>query len=88
MVDQLTALRTLAAREAEVEMSLASAERGYDLSVERYRAGLGNYLQVLATLDRVLIERTQRVQLRAQRLDAQVALIHALGGGYEPAPAH
>ena len=87
VVDQVATVRTLKARQEQVAQALASAERAEDLSVARYRAGVGNYLEVLLTDRQVLVERALDAELRARRLDADVDLIHALGGGYEnPAP--
>jgi outer membrane protein TolC len=49
-----------------------------------YKAGLDPQLQVLSA-DVARLEQSQRVALlRLQRLDAQIALIEALGGGYAP----
>jgi NodT family efflux transporter outer membrane factor (OMF) lipoprotein len=87
VVDQVATVRALRARQEQVALALAAAERAEDLSVARYRAGVGNYLEVLLTNRQVLVERALDAELRARRLDADVDLIHALGGGYEnPAP--
>jgi NodT family efflux transporter outer membrane factor (OMF) lipoprotein len=83
VVDQVTALRTLEGRETEVASALASAERAHAISLARYRGGLGNYLQVLSTEGQVLAQRALQADLRARHRDAAVALIQALGGGYE-----
>jgi len=50
--------------------------------VQRYKAGLGNYLQVLAAESAVLSQRRQAVDLMARALDTQAALARALGGGW------
>jgi NodT family efflux transporter outer membrane factor (OMF) lipoprotein len=87
VVDQVATARALKARQEQVALALASAERAQDLSVARYRAGVGNYLEVLLADRQVLLERALAAELRARRLDADVDLIHALGGGYDnPAP--
>ena len=51
--------------------------------MQRYRAGLGNYLNVLSAETAVLSQRRLGVDLAARVLDARVALYRALGGGYE-----
>jgi len=87
VVDQVATVRALKARQEQVALALAAAERAEALSVARYRAGVGNYLEVLLTGRQVLLERALDAELRARRLDADVDLIHALGGGYDhPAP--
>ena len=89
VVDQVTALRALEARAAEAASALASDERAHAISLARYRGGLGNYLQVLSTEGPVLAQRALAADLRARHRDAAVALIQALGGGYDAAdPAH
>jgi NodT family efflux transporter outer membrane factor (OMF) lipoprotein len=61
-----------------------ASRRAYDLEIIRYKAGLDPQLQVLSA-DVARLEQSQRVALlRLQRLDAQIALIEALGGGYAP----
>ncbi len=52
--------------------------------MQRYKAGLGNYLHVLSAESAVLNQRRLAVDLAARALDARVALIRALGGGYQP----
>jgi NodT family efflux transporter outer membrane factor (OMF) lipoprotein len=86
VVDQLTLLRSMAARQRESEAALGHAEESYALAVERYRGGLSSQLQVLAAESQVLAQRSLAADLRARALDASVGLIRALGGGYEPLP--
>ena len=52
--------------------------------MQRYSAGLGNYLNVLSSETAVLAQRRLQVDLAARALDTQVALVRALGGGYAP----
>src|SRR6185312_7170549 len=62
----------------------AAAESAYQIALERYKAGLCNYLNVLTAETSVLKQRRLAVDLDARALDTQVALIGALGGaGYE-----
>ncbi len=87
VADALDGLRLLA-REAEHQHAARQAtQSAYDLALDRYRAGLGNYLTVLTAQSGVLEQERRDTALaaRAWRLDA--ALATALGGGYEtPAP--
>ncbi|MCY1384777.1 efflux transporter, outer membrane factor (OMF) lipoprotein, NodT family [compost metagenome] len=52
--------------------------------MQRYRAGLGNYLNVLTAETAVLAQRRLAVDLAARALDTQVGLARALGGGWQP----
>jgi outer membrane protein TolC len=54
--------------------------------VQRYRAGLGTYLNVLAAETAVLNQRRLGVDLAGRVLDTRVALYRALGGGYAAMP--
>jgi NodT family efflux transporter outer membrane factor (OMF) lipoprotein len=83
VADQLSSLRTVAAQRAEQQQALGIARDAYDLAVLRYREGIGNYLQVLATEDQLLAQQRLEADLRARILDLSVALAGALGGGYE-----
>ena len=55
--------------------------------MQRYSAGLGNYLDVLTAETTVLAQRRDGVDLAARALDSQVGLARALGGGWQPAGA-
>ena len=56
--------------------------------MQRYRAGLGNYLNVLSAETGVLAQRRLAVDLAGRALETQVALVRALGGGYAPEVSH
>ena len=65
-------------------------EAAYALAVDRYKAGMGNYITVLIAQTGVLTQARldTDLRIRAYQLDANLAT--ALGGGYappaEPAP--
>ena len=80
--DRIGALRAIARQQPESARALAAAESAHALLTQRYRAGLGNYLQVLDAEAAVLARRRQAADLKARALEAQVALVRALGGGY------
>ncbi len=79
--DAISSLQSLDRQWPEQQAALASAERAYTLSLQRYKAGLGSYLIVLNTESQWLAQRRQGVDLQARQLDAHVALLLALGGG-------
>jgi NodT family efflux transporter outer membrane factor (OMF) lipoprotein len=84
VVDALTSMDSLGRQRAEERDALASAQEAYDLSVLRYREGLGNYLQVLSAESQLLVQRSLEAQLQARALDLSVDLVQALGGGFVP----
>lgn len=82
VADQITSLSTIHKQFADQQSALEAAESAYHLAKVRYRAGLANYLGVLSAEDSVLRERSRALQLRARRLDTDIALIKSLGGGF------
>ena len=82
VADQISSARSLERQLAEQANALASAESAYDVSTQRYRAGLGTYLTVLNAETNVIAQRRLGVDVRARAIDAQVLLVRALGGGY------
>jgi len=83
-VDQLGSLQAIARQQAEQRSAQGHAEAAYALATERYRAGLGNYLSVLAAETAVLNQRRQGVDLLARHFDTQFSLVRALGGSLRP----
>jgi len=84
VADQVSGVQSVARQQAEQAESQRAAESAYDIAVQRYGAGLGNYLNVLTAETTVLAERRQAVDLAARALEAQVGLARALGGGWQP----
>ena len=74
----------MARQQAEQRDAQDAAEAAYDIAVQRYGAGLGNYLNVLTAETTVLAQRREAVDLAARALDTQVGLARALGGGWQP----
>lgn len=87
VADQLTSAKAITRQQTEQAAAQNSAESAYSIALQRYQAGLGNYLNVLSAETAVLTQRRQAVDLAARALDTQVQLIRALGGGYLADPA-
>jgi NodT family efflux transporter outer membrane factor (OMF) lipoprotein len=83
VTDQFASGQAIGRQQQSQRQAQASAESAYDIAVQRYDAGLGNLLQVLGAETAVLNQRRQGVDLAARALDNQVALMRALGGGYQ-----
>lgn len=86
VADQVASMQAIGRQQAEQRAAAAAAEGAYEIAVQRYKAGLGNYINVLTAETSVLAQRRGAVDLAARALDTQVGLIRALGGGYAPAP--
>lgn len=85
--DNLAGLRVLAGQAGEIDDALLSARRSADLAQKLYDAGRSSYLDLLdAQRNLAAVERTA-VQLRGSRAVATVALIRALGGGWDDTAA-
>jgi NodT family efflux transporter outer membrane factor (OMF) lipoprotein len=82
VADQITSLRTARQRLATQALALAAAGDAYRLTLDRYRAGLTTYLDVLINEERLLAERLEHVRLEGQCLAHAVQTVRALGGGY------
>ena len=78
----LASLQAIARQQIEQQATLTASEDAYGIAVQRYDAGLSNFLSVLGTEGAVLQQRRQTVDLSARAIDTQVSLMHALGGGY------
>jgi NodT family efflux transporter outer membrane factor (OMF) lipoprotein len=81
--DNLAALRIL---EEEIGLqldTLASARLALQLVTNQYQAGVVNFLNVLTAQTSALNSERSLLDLRGRRLAASVALIKALGGGWQ-----
>jgi NodT family efflux transporter outer membrane factor (OMF) lipoprotein len=84
--DDLAALRWLS-EEASVQQDAARAAReSVALTLNQYKAGTVSYLNVVQVQSTQLSEERSSVSILQRRLAADVALIRALGGTWEPAP--
>jgi NodT family efflux transporter outer membrane factor (OMF) lipoprotein len=83
VADELTGLRSIERQQVAQRDATAAANAAYDLAVQRYRAGLGNFLVVLAAQTTVLTQRLADTDLKARHLTSEVALVRALGGGFD-----
>lgn len=82
--DNLSALRTLDRQMAFENQAISSAQLAARLANSRYRNGSASYIEVIdAERSRLTSERS-RVRSAGQRAVASVALIRALGGGWQP----
>lgn len=83
--DQLSALRLLKEQAEAQAQAVASATRATVLSDTRYRNGLVSQLELLDARRSELRNRRQALQVKSAQYQASVALIRALGGGWDAA---
>jgi len=81
--DQLSALRLLAEQAEAQGRAVQSASRSTALSDSRYRNGYVSQLDLLDAQRSELRNRRQALQVRAAQYQASVALVRALGGGWD-----
>ncbi len=85
VADQIASAGSIARQQVQQRAAQEAAEGAYDIALQRYRAGLGNYLNVLTAEGAVLAQRRLAVDLAARALDSRVGLMRALGGGWQDA---
>ena len=81
--DQLAAQSLLAQQLKAENEALASARRTLDISNNRYKAGVEQYLDVITAQTAALAHEQSVIQLNGQRLAASVSLIKSLGAGWK-----
>jgi multidrug efflux system outer membrane protein len=81
--DQLAALRLLHEQSLAQGRAVAAASRATGLSDTRYRNGMVSQLELLDARRSELRNRRQALQVRSAQFQATVALIRALGGGWD-----
>lgn len=81
--DSLIALRTLDEQAQSTRDAVASAARASRIAQVRYQAGATGYLDVIEAERTLLTVQRLHVQIRGSRANSTVALIRALGGGWD-----
>jgi NodT family efflux transporter outer membrane factor (OMF) lipoprotein len=83
--DNLAALHILSGEADKLQQTIQAAARALDISTAQYRAGTASYLTVITSQATLLGANVNAVTLQTRRLTASVALIEALGGGWNAA---
>jgi NodT family efflux transporter outer membrane factor (OMF) lipoprotein len=81
--DNLAALRILAIEEKQERTAVASAEHYLALAQARFKAGIDSSLNVATAQNTVLANRENLVQVQLRQVNASIALVMALGGGWD-----
>ena len=77
--------KSLGGRLAKSEEAVAAATEAYRIASNRYEGRLSSYLEVLSSEDVMLNNQRILTDLRSRAFTLDVALMHALGGGYRQA---
>lgn len=86
--DGLSQIHHLGDEAAAEQRAVTEASQAERLSLNRYVKGAVSYLDVVTAQTTALRTRRQAISLNTQRLQSRVALIQAIGGGWQaPAPA-
>jgi outer membrane protein TolC len=81
--DNLAALRILEHETSRQDAAVQAAERSVVLSLNEYKGGLVDYLQVLTAQTAALADQLTAVNILGRRTVATVQLIEAVGGGWD-----
>jgi NodT family efflux transporter outer membrane factor (OMF) lipoprotein len=84
VADGLSAMRSLDLQLGAQLRAQDAARQAYDLAQQRYRAGIGSYLEALTVRQQLLLAERGSAALQAQKVDLSVQIIEALGGGFQP----
>lgn len=82
--DSLVQQRLLGVELAQQQAARTAAERALQLATTRYEDGAVSYLQVVSTQITALQSQRATLDLHARQLQTTVALVTALGGGWQP----
>lgn len=81
--DNLVVLRVLSTESVQQHEATASAEESLRLFQNRYAGGVDTYLQVVTSQTIALANERNDIDLLRRRLEANVLLIKAVGGGWD-----
>jgi NodT family efflux transporter outer membrane factor (OMF) lipoprotein len=81
--DNLAALGILENEAKTQDSAVAASEHSLQLSTNRYKGGVSNYLEVITAQNLALSDQRAAVDILRRRVAAAVLLIKALGGGWD-----
>jgi NodT family efflux transporter outer membrane factor (OMF) lipoprotein len=81
--DRLSDLKVLEDEASSEQRAVAAAQHSLDLSNQRYKGGVTNYLEVLVAESTLLSNQRTSTDLITRQYVASVGLVRALGGGWD-----
>jgi NodT family efflux transporter outer membrane factor (OMF) lipoprotein len=83
VADAAVSLRALDGRLKESQQALEASRRAYHIALRRYQGGVATYLEVLTAENALINNQRTLADLRSREFSLDVALVRALGGGFE-----
>jgi NodT family efflux transporter outer membrane factor (OMF) lipoprotein len=83
--DQLSSLRILEQETGAENLAVQSAQHSFDISNMRYKGGVTAYLEVLTAEQALVQNQVASINLQTRQFVSSVALVRALGGGWDVA---
>ena len=80
--DNLASLKILSEEAARQKRAVDAARSAEELAMNRYQGGMVTYLDVISTQSTLLQNERIAVSIERRRMEASVALVRALGGGW------
>jgi NodT family efflux transporter outer membrane factor (OMF) lipoprotein len=87
VADVVASRQALDGQLVSLQSSVDAIEQSYRMIDSRYRGGLSTYLEVLSVEDTLLSARRELADAQSRTLSLDVALVQALGGGFNAATA-
>jgi len=84
VADDYDAVQSAQEQVAAQQRALDAATQAWQLAEQRYKAGVGSYLEALIVRQQLLLAQQRMAALKSQQVDLSVQLIQALGGGFRP----
>jgi NodT family efflux transporter outer membrane factor (OMF) lipoprotein len=84
VADEHDALESLQVQMEAQQLADDAAKAAWILAEQRFKGGVGSYLEALSIRQELLVADERLAALRAQQLDVSIQMIQALGGGYRP----
>jgi outer membrane protein TolC len=81
--DNLVVLRVLSTESTQQQKATGAAEESLRLFQNRYAGGVDTYLQVVTSQTTALTNERNDIDILRRRLEANVLLIKAMGGGWD-----
>ena len=82
VADDMNGLRSLKDQATAQQQALEAARAAWKLSEQRYKAGVGSFLEALDVRRQLLQAEQGAAALHAEQVDLSIQLIQALGGGF------
>jgi NodT family efflux transporter outer membrane factor (OMF) lipoprotein len=81
--DDLASLRYLAEEAVQQQEAVVAARQALSLELDRYKAGVDSYLNVITTQTIALTDEQTAVTILQRQMTAAVDLVKAIGGGWD-----